>query len=279
MADQDGSAVPDYMSLMRQDGNGAVIIGAGNGIGRQVARALAAVGANVFCVDVIQERAAAVAAETGGVAWSGNVTSQSEVARLFDQAQAQLGSIQVVVDVVGLGQQHLIPLVEMNDDLWDATFDINFRQCRYVVQEGGRALLASGGGAMVFVSSMVALTAAPRISAYGAAKAALISLVKSAAAELGPQIRVNCIAPGPTLTPRLSSQMNAEERAAHSALYPLGRLAEPYEQAGVILFLTSTLASFVTGQTLLVDGGLLLNPPGPGLRWPGESAYPALQIK
>jgi NAD(P)-dependent dehydrogenase (short-subunit alcohol dehydrogenase family) len=270
----DLGSVPDYPALLRQDGRNAVVIGAGDGMGRQAAHALASVGARLFCVDINAERATAVAAEVGGTPFVANAAVRDEVGRAFAAAVAEMGSVHTVVDVVGHSGEPS-SLRDQSDEQWDATFGTNFGQCRYVLQAGGRAVAEAGGGSMTFVTSVMAFTAAPRFAAYGAAKAALVSLVRSAAVELGPAVRVNCIAPAHTLTPRLASWMDDDERNFITARLPVGRLGLPQDQAGAMLFLASDLAGYITGQCLNVDGGLLPNllhaVNRDGL-WPGESA-------
>jgi NAD(P)-dependent dehydrogenase (short-subunit alcohol dehydrogenase family) len=117
-------------------------------------------------------------------------------------------------------------------------------------------MVATGGGVMAFVASISGLSAATDHAAYGAAKAGLISLVKSAATELGPLgIRVNAVAPGVTMTPRISLRLSEEEKEARRSREPLRRLNEPTDIARALLFFASDLSRGVTGQTLAVDGG------------------------
>lgn len=269
MTRTDSSPVPDYPSLLRQDERGVVVVGAGNGMGRQAAHAFAMVGARLMCVDVDKELAREVAEETGGTAWAGDVRDRNQVRSLFESARRELGGVNVIVNVVGIGQQ-FSNLLDTEPEVWDSCFDVNLRQCYHVMQEGGRAIIESGGGAMVFVTSIAAVTASPRIAVYGAAKAGLASLVRSAAVELGPHVRVNCVAPANTMTPRLASQISDADKVAYAQGHPVGRLGTTSDQAGVMLFLASDLAGFVTGQTILVDGGLLLQLANPGRLWPGE---------
>jgi NAD(P)-dependent dehydrogenase (short-subunit alcohol dehydrogenase family) len=125
------------------------------------------------------------------------------------------------------------------------------------VQIGGQAVAQAGGGSLVFVGSLAGLATLPGQVAYGAAKAALHHLVAGAARELGPRgVRVNAVAPGFVHTPRLNSLLSTEQWAQIDAQIPLGSAAQPAEIAATILFLSSDLASHVTGQTLSVDGGV-----------------------
>ena len=148
-------------------------------------------------------------------------------------------------------------ITEMTDEDWDWHFDIVLRHAFLAMQYGGRAMAASGGGAMVFVASVSGITSAPRHSAYGAAKAGLMSLVRTGAVEMGPAgIRVNAVAPGVVWTPRVSAFLGDEGRERNIANTPLRRVAQPADIAAAILFLASDLASTSPGQTLTVDGGV-----------------------
>lgn len=250
----DDSPVPDYATRLRLDGRRFVVIGAGQGIGRQAAHALAANGARLLCVDIDPGLADDIAAEVGGVAWSGDATQRTEVERCFDDAVAALGGVDGVVDIVGIAR--FMDLLDLGDDDWNWHFDMCIRHAFLAVQYGARAM-AGNPGVMVFVASVSGITSAPRHAAYGAAKAGLMSLVRTAAVELGPLgIRVNAVAPGVVWTPRVSGYLGEEGRARNSANAPLRRVALPEDIASGILFLASDLAGYVTGHTLVVDGGV-----------------------
>ncbi len=246
---------------MRLDGRRFVVLGAGQGIGRQAAHALAAVGAAVACVDVETDRALDVASEIGGVALVGDMTDRGDAARVLDEAAARLGGLDGVVDIIGMARY--ATLLDVSDEEWAWHFDVVLRHAYLAVQLGGRAL-ADHGGVMVFVASVSGLTSAPLHGAYGAAKAALLSLVRTAAVELGPSgVRVNAVAPGVVMTPRVSAFLGEEGAARSQANAPLRRIAAPADIAATILFLCSDLAGYVTGQTLVVDGGVSAKFPYP----------------
>ena len=250
----DTSPVPDYPSLARLDGRTMVVLGAGNGIGRQVSHALAQSGARVACVDREPGLAEFVAGEVGGLPLTADVTQRSEVERVFAEAAAG-GPIRGVIDIVGMPR--LGALRNLDDADWRWQFDIVLTHAFLAVQIGGEAVARAGGGSLVFVGSLAGLATLPGQVAYGAAKAALHHLVAGAAREFGPRgVRINAVAPGFVHTPRLNSLVSQEQWTRIDAQIPLGSAAQPAEIAAAILFLSSDLASHVTGHTLSVDGGL-----------------------
>jgi NAD(P)-dependent dehydrogenase (short-subunit alcohol dehydrogenase family) len=262
MTRTDDSPVPDFPGRLRLDGQGVVVVGAGAGIGRQSAHALSQAGARVVCVDVDPELADEVAAEVGGVAWAGDATDRDEVERLVRDAAAALGRVNAVVDIIGMSRY--ASLIEMDDEEWDWHFRIVLRHAQLITQLFGRLLASSGGGALAFVASVSGLTSAPQHAAYGAAKAGLMSLVRSAAVELGPSgVRTNAVAPGVVWTPRVSAYLGEPGRERNAANAPLGRVAQTSDIAGPLLFLVSELSAYVNGQTLVVDGGVGVKFPYP----------------
>ncbi len=255
MTSADDSPVPDYPARLRLDGRRFVVLGAGQGIGRQSAHALASVGARVACVDLDADRAREVAAEVDGIAVTGDATVRADAQRIFTDAASVLGGLDGVVDIIGMARY--AGLLDVADEEWDWHFDIVLRHAYLAVQLGGQLLAAGTGGVMAFVASVSGLTSAPQHSAYGAAKAGLMALVRSAAVELGPAgIRVNAVAPGVVWTPRVSAYLGDAGRERNEANTPLRRVAQPSDIASALLFLCSDLAGYVSGQTLVVDGGV-----------------------
>jgi NAD(P)-dependent dehydrogenase (short-subunit alcohol dehydrogenase family) len=250
----DDSPVPDYANRLRLDGRRFVCIGAGQGIGRQTAHALTANGARLMCVDVDPDLADDIAKEVGGIAWSGDATKRDDVKRMFDNAVTEMGGVDGFVDIVGISR--FIDLVDVTDEEWNWHFDMSLRHAFLAMQYGAQAM-AGHPGVMVFVASVSGITSAPRHAAYGAAKAGLMSLVRTGAVELGPLgIRVNAVAPGVVWTPRVSGYLGDEGRERNSANAPLRRVALPEDIASGLLFMASDLAAYVTGHTLVVDGGV-----------------------
>jgi NAD(P)-dependent dehydrogenase (short-subunit alcohol dehydrogenase family) len=255
MTRADNSPVPDYPALLRLDDRAFVVIGAGQGIGRQTTHALAAAGARTLCVDIDADLAREIAAEVGGIAWVGDATNRDDVARLFADAGTAVGRIHGVVDIVGMATRY--DLLDLDDETWDWQFNIVLRHAMLAMQYGGRAIAATGGGTIVFVASVSGITSAPRHAAYGAAKAGLMSLARTGAVELGSSgIRVNAVAPGVVWTPRVSAFLGDEGRRRNVDNTPLRRVAQPADIAAAILFLSSDLSAYVSGQTLVVDGGV-----------------------
>ena len=256
MTTADNTPVPDYQKLLRLDGKNYIVLGAGQGMGRQTSHALKQAGARVFCIDVDQQRADEIAAEVGGIGMVADCTQRSEVEKLVDAAEKQMGRIDGFVDIIGIA--HWAGIFDIDDKAWDSQFDMCLRHAYLASQIAGRRMRDSGGGTMVFVASVSGLTAAPMHAAYGAAKAGLMAWVQSLAVELAPyNIRANAVAPGTILTPRVKGLLIESGRLeSQSANVPLGHLGEPADIAGAALFLSTPLAKHVTGRTLVVDGGV-----------------------
>jgi NAD(P)-dependent dehydrogenase (short-subunit alcohol dehydrogenase family) len=258
----DDSEVPDYASLVRLDRRRFIVLGAGNGIGRQTSHALASVGARLVCVDVDGDLAHDIADEVGGTPWVGDATQRAEMERLFSEGPAALGGLDGVVDIIGAS--HYASLLEVDDKEWAWHQDMCIRHVFLALQLGGRVLRDGGGGTMAFVASVSGLTSAPNHAPYGAAKAGLIALVRSAAEELGPLgIRANCVAPGVVWTPRVAGILGDAGRERNTANAPLRRVALPADIAAALLFLSSDMSSYMSGQVLVVDGGVGVKFPYP----------------
>jgi 3-oxoacyl-[acyl-carrier protein] reductase len=266
----DTSPVPDYLQLTRLDGKGFVVIGAGQGIGRQAAHALTQAGARVVCVGRGQEMTEAVAREVDGFACLGDATNRSDVERIFAEAAGKLGGVHGVVDTLGMVRRKA--LLDFTDEDWEWQFDIVLRHAFLATQIGGKAIARSGGGSITFVGSTAGLTWSTCHTAYGTAKAALHNMVRTAAVELAPLgVRINLVTPGVVRTPRVQAYLDAGHGQTAVKYYPLGRLAIPADIASVILFMATDLSGYVTGQSLLVDGGLLCQSPMPDSVWFPES--------
>ena len=219
--------------------------------------------------DIDPGRARAVGDELGVVALVGDITRQEDAQRMVDEAHAALGGLRRVANIVGLVKMG--PFAEMSLADWDGQFRLNLHSQMFVAQAAGRHMLADGlGGAIAMVASVSGCYGARNQAAYGAAKAGVMSLARSLADEWGPQgIRVNCIAPDITAVPRLTDAMGASEVEALARLdamavsegVPLRRFGRAEEIAKVLLFLLSDMSSFMTGQTLVNDGGTMVHFP------------------
>jgi NAD(P)-dependent dehydrogenase (short-subunit alcohol dehydrogenase family) len=244
-----------YPDLVRLDGQTHAVLGAGQGIGREAALALSQAGATVVCVDLEPERGAAVAGECGGVFVPADVTRADAFGAIAERATAT-GRFAGVVDVVGMALWK--PLRETGEDDVDAQLRLSFGHGVPVLRDLAGAFPA--GGAVTFVTSLAAHSGSPGAALYGAAKAALVSLVRSAAVELGPAgVRVNAVSPGYTRTTR-SRPLSPAERTRRAERVPLGRVGTATDVAAALLYLQSGLAGFVSGQVLVVDGGISARP-------------------
>jgi NAD(P)-dependent dehydrogenase (short-subunit alcohol dehydrogenase family) len=264
MTQIDSSSV-DYLSLLRLDGRGCIVLGSGPGMGRAAAHALSQAGASVLCVDVDESMANTVAREVGGYACTADITKREEVERVFAEAKAKIGRLDSLVDIVGYNSLKL--LLDHSDADFTWVFESVMKHAYFVIQIGARAM-ADTGGSMVFVGSNSGLVSFEKQVVYGAFKAALHHLIRGAAYELGPKgIRVNAVAPGFTRVPRLLDNLPGQVWDEVNSVIPLRRANDPSDVAGGILFLLSDLARQITGHTLVIDGGQTLTAPIPSLTW------------
>lgn len=257
--DTASSALPVYLDPGLA-GARAAVFGVGPGIGLECARVLGAFGAQVACIDIDAERAAAAAGQLDslpgeGTALVADVRSGAETERVVGETVDALGGLDVVINVVGHGGP-AGAVADMPEDVWTDVLRINLDHHFYVTRAAMRPMMAQRRGSIVLISSVNALGSSPQRAVYGVAKAGLVSLAKSLAiegAEYG--IRVNTVAPGATRTPRRQHLAEGDLAAVYRDAIPLGRLAEPQEVARAAMFLASDLASYITGETLVIDGG------------------------
>jgi 3-oxoacyl-[acyl-carrier protein] reductase len=239
------------VSFASLDGKTALVTGASRGIGRAIAQELAGAGAAVVLgYRAGREEAEALAAELGGRAVQADVSSPEDAQRLVEEA----GDLDILVNNAGLTRDGL--LARMPDDDWRVVIETNLSSVFYTCRAVCRPMMKKRAGAIVNVSSIVGVHGNWGQTNYAASKAGIIGFTKSLARELGSRnVRANVVAPGYVKT-RLTEVLPDEATAAMLQNTPLGRLGEPEDVAGAVRFLCSDDASFITGEVLLVDGGL-----------------------
>ena len=240
--------MPEFASL---EGKNALVTGASRGIGRAIALELARAGASVVVgYRSGKDDAEAVAEDAGGRAVQADVADADEAARLV----ADAGEPDVLVNNAGLTRDGLLP--RMPDEDWRDVIETNLSSVFYTCRAAVRPMMKRRAGAIVNISSVVGLHGNPGQTNYAASKAGIIGLTKALARELGSRgVRANVIAPG-YITSRLTDEISEEMRSLMLQNTPLGRLGDPEDVAGAVRFLCSDAAKFITGEVLLVDGGL-----------------------
>jgi NAD(P)-dependent dehydrogenase (short-subunit alcohol dehydrogenase family) len=243
-------------------GGKAVITGGGSGIGRAVCQRLAAEGAAVAVLDIDLGGAKETAESVGGVAIEVDVTDAGAMVEAVKKAASELGGVSILMN--NAGNSTMAPLAGWDPEEWDRIVRLNLTGVFNGMRAGVPHLLAGGGGAVVNTSSISATRPSAGETPYSAAKAGVMALTASAALEYGSVIRVNAVAPGMIRTkltrPLLEGLPDEVERYERTT--PVGRIGEPEDIADVVLFLCSDLARFITGQTIVVDGGMTLHGAG-----------------
>jgi NAD(P)-dependent dehydrogenase (short-subunit alcohol dehydrogenase family) len=233
----------------------AVVTGGGSGIGRGIAEGLAAFGAKVAIWEREAESCERVAADIGCLGLTVDVRESAEVEAALARTRDELGEVQILVNNAG-GVFH-VPFLESKEKGWDALHRANLKHVMICTHQVARAMVAAElPGSIMSVTSIEGVRAAPGYAAYAAAKAGVINFTKTIALELAPYgIRVNALAPDITMTEGLASVTPPGSMDHFGQVVPMGRPGHVDEMAGAAVFLASDLSSYVTGQTLHVDGG------------------------
>ncbi len=246
--------------LFRLEDRVAVVIGAGSGIGAAVADGCATAGANVQCLDVDLSSAQLTAERiraAGGYAQAGrmDITSAAEVDDGFREIRRQNGRLDVVVCTPSINVRK--PILQYTDDEFDRVWTVNVKGTFHVLRAAGHIMTADGTGSIVLFSSIRSLVVEPGQAVYAATKAAIVQLVRTAAAEFGPSgVRVNAVAPGVVETPLTAPiKANPDWYGAYASKSVFNRWARPEEMVGPTVFLASDASSYVTGTVLFADGG------------------------
>jgi NAD(P)-dependent dehydrogenase (short-subunit alcohol dehydrogenase family) len=245
-------------------GKHAIVTGGANGIGFAIGRVLADSGASISVLDLPAERPAEAARRLNGRGYEADVTDRAQSAKAFEEA----GDPDIVVIAAGVGRTNT--LFETSEELWQRTIAVNLTGAFYTMQLAGSSMRRRGG-AIVLIASTNSYDGEPQLAAYNASKAGLLGLLHTAANEWGPYgIRVNAVCPGLIQT-RLTAQTFSDPKTLGRYMedIPLGRGGQPEEVARAVAFLASDDASYITGATLLVDGGQMASKFG---TWREENA-------
>jgi NAD(P)-dependent dehydrogenase (short-subunit alcohol dehydrogenase family) len=250
------------MSARRRFAGRVVLVtGAARGIGRAIASAFIAEGARVAAADLLADRLEGLRRQSGEATeiFPVDLADPVQASGLVASVLGRCGGLDVLVNCAALQPDG--PALDVMAEDFDTTFAVNVRAPFVLMQEACRHFVAAGGGAIVNIASANALRNESPESIYNASKAALVALTRAFAHELAHLgVRVNAVCPGETITPEAEEEMTDDERSVvdeYLRRIPMRRAGRPEEQAAAVLFLASDEASFITGETLLVDGGEL----------------------
>ncbi|MEO8578658.1 MAG: 3-oxoacyl-[acyl-carrier-protein] reductase [Gemmatimonadales bacterium] len=239
-------------------GKNALVTGSTRGIGRAIAEAFAESGARVAVVGRDQARANEAAAAIGknAMGFAADVSDTAAVTKLVDQVEKAFGSIDILVNNAGITRDNLV--MRLKDDDWDAVQNANLRGAFASIRAVSRGMMKKRGGRIINIASIVGIIGNKGQANYAASKAGLIALTKSVAKELGSRnILVNAVAPG-FIETEMTAAMTPEAREALGKQIALERLGSAQDVASMVAFLASDLASYITGQVFVVDGGMVM---------------------
>jgi NAD(P)-dependent dehydrogenase (short-subunit alcohol dehydrogenase family) len=246
---------------MRLDGKVALITGGGSGMGKVASQLFAQEGANVVLTDVNDEAGEATAAAIGATALyvHADVSNESHAERMIDDAVARFGRLDVLYNNAGVMLPDDGSVHTTDEKIWDLTLAVNVKGVAFGCKYGIPAMLESGGGSIINVASFVAwLGAATSQTAYTASKGAVLAMTREIAVEYARKgIRCNALCPGPIETPLLLALLSDDAKKQRRFVHiPMGRLGQAEELAKAALFLASDDSSYMTGSSLIVDGGI-----------------------
>ena len=236
----------------------AIVTGGASGIGKATVELFANEGAKVVVADLANSDGESVAKQAGGVFVATDVRDPRQVEKLVRAAVDKFGRLDIMFNNAGICLTGA--LFDHSDEMYANTLRTDLDSVFWCLRYGGKVMVAQKRGAIVNTASVAGMRAAVGLSAYNAAKAGVIALTQNAALEFAPAgVRVNCVCPGVVDTPLVArtSGTSEEVRELLHRAHPLGRMAKPIEIAKCVLFLASDDASFVTGQALVVDGGVM----------------------
>ncbi|MFH1378052.1 MAG: 3-oxoacyl-[acyl-carrier-protein] reductase [Planctomycetota bacterium] len=244
--------------MLTLTGKVALVTGGAQGIGLTTAKKLMQAGAKVALVDLIEETVVAAAASLGDGAkgYAGNVTNSDQVSDVIKRVNEDFGSIDILVNNAGITSDGFI--IRMKDEQFDKVIAVNLRGAFIVLREVGKLMLKQKRGSIINISSVVGVMGNIGQANYSSSKAGLIGLTKTAAKEFASRgVRVNAVAPGYIRT-AMTDALKDEVKDKMTAVIPLGSFGEADNVADAVAFLASDMSSYVTGQTLLVDGGMVM---------------------
>ena len=236
----------------------AIVTGSTRGIGRAIAQSLLGAGARVAIVgrDLAKAEEAASAMGAGAKGFAADVSDPAAVTKLVENAEKEFGAVDILVNNAGLTRDNI--LFRIKDEDWDAVLNANLRGAFIAIRAASRGMMKRRWGRIINIASVVGLIGNKGQANYAASKAGLIGLTKSVAKELASRnVLVNAVAPG-FIETDMTANLTAEARAALSSQIPLERLGSPEDIAGVVTFLASDRAAYITGQVITVDGGMVM---------------------
>ena len=239
-------------------GQKTLVTGASGGIGGVIARALHAQGAAVMLAGTREATLQSLAGELGDRAHvlTADLAQPAEAERLIRESEAALGGLDILVNNAGVTRDGLV--MRMKDEDWQAVLDINLSAGFRLIRAALRGMLRRRHGRIVSITSLVGVAGNPGQANYAASKAGMIGMAKSIAAEVATRgITVNCVAPG-FITTAMTDKLTDDQRARGTAAIPMERFGTPEEVAGAVVYLASAEAAYVTGQTVHVNGGMVM---------------------